>query len=95
MGIEISDSELTKIGIRTHQVSHPNGIQDNEIHHVFIYKLKQPMESLQIQTEEVEDIKLFELETLCQTKNLDNVLLPRFHDYYGTVFDKIQQRLHS
>ena len=51
LGIDISDSELTKIGTRTHQVSHSNGIQDNEIHHVFIYELKQPIESLLIQTE--------------------------------------------
>jgi isopentenyldiphosphate isomerase len=95
LGIDISDSDLTKIGSRTHQVLHPNGIQDNEIHHVFIYELKHPIESLQIQTEEVDEIQLFELETLRQTKNLDNVLLPRFHDYYCTVFDKIQQKLNS
>ena len=29
LGIDISKADLTKIGTRTHQVSHPNGIQDN------------------------------------------------------------------
>lgn len=89
IGFQLEDEDLIKIGTRIHQISHPNGIQDNEHHHVFIAELKVPIKDLKIQKEEVDAIKLFDLSTLKNTKNLENVLLPRFHDYYCSVYDKI------
>ena len=89
IGLQLEDKNLIKIGTRIHQVSHPNGIQDNEHHHVFIAKLEVPLSELTMQKEEVDDIQLFDLSTLTNTKNLENVLLPRFHEYYCSVYDKI------
>ncbi|MCG1036380.1 NUDIX hydrolase [Polaribacter sargassicola] len=89
IGLQLSEKDFIKIGTRIHQVKHPNGIQDNEHHHVFIAELKKPISTLIIQKEEVDDIKLFDLSTLKSTKNLENVLLSRFHDYYCSVYDKI------
>lgn len=89
IGLSISEQDLIKIGIRKHQVSHQNGIQDNEFHHVFISELKVSPDVLIIQKEEVAELQLFDLDVLKKTKNLENVLLPRFHDYYCTVYDKI------
>ena len=89
IGLQLQEKDFIKIGTRIHQVSHPNGIQDNEHHHVFIAELKVPFEQLTIQKEEVADIKLFDLSILKETKNLENVLLSRFHDYYCIVYDKI------
>ncbi|MCH3881987.1 MULTISPECIES: NUDIX hydrolase [Tenacibaculum] len=93
IGLQIDDEDLIKIGTRIHQISHPNGIQDNEHHHVFITELKVPIEDLKIQKEEVDAIKLFDLSTLKNTKNLENVLLPRFHDYYCFIFNQIINRI--
>lgn len=93
IGLEIKESDLIKIGTRIHQVSHANGIQDNEHHHVFIAELKSPVSELKIQEEEVADIKLFDLSVLKSTKNLENILLSRFHDYYIFVYDKIIEYL--
>ena len=95
LGVTISETELFKIGTRIHQITHKNGIQDNEHHQVFICELKDSIENLSIQEEEVEAIKLFNLSTLKDTKNLENVLLPRFHDYYCMVYDKIIDQLKS
>ena len=89
IGLEIKETELIKIGTRVHQVQHKNGIQDNEHHHVFIAELKVPISTLKIQIEEVADIKLFDLSVLKDTKKLENVLLPRFHDYYVSVYNTI------
>ena len=89
IGLALQEKDLIKIGTRIHQVSHANGIKDNEFHHVFIAELKTPIEKLIIQTAEVDAIKLFDLSILKDTKNLENVLLPRFHDYYVTVYNKI------
>ena len=95
LGLEIKSDELLKIGTRIHQVSHANGIQDNEHHHVFIVELKVPIESLSIQKEEVDDVQLFDLAVLKNTKNIENVLLPRFHEYYCMVYDTIIESLHK
>ena len=95
IGLSLDLSDFKKITTRIHQVKHENGIQDNEFHHVFIAELKEPVNALKIQHEEVADIKLFELSTLKNTKNLENVLLPRFHNYYALVHDKILEELNS
>lgn len=93
IGLNIQKEALIKIGTRIHQVSHANGIQDNEHHHVFIAELKVPLANLSIQKEEVDDIKLFDLAVLKNTKNIENVLLPRFHDYYCSVYESILKNI--
>ncbi|WP_438977229.1 NUDIX hydrolase [Polaribacter sp.] len=93
LGLPITEEELFKIGTRIHHVEHKNGIIDKEHHHVFIAELKSSVEKLILQKDEVEGVKLFDLEVLTSTKNLENVLLPRFHDYYCMVYDKIESRL--
>ena len=89
IGLHIEEKNLIKIGTRIHQVSHPNGIRDNEHHHVFIAELKTPVSKLTMQPEEVAGLKLWNLKVLKETKNLENVLLSRFHSYYVSVYDKI------
>ena len=93
IGLHIEEKNLIKIGTRIHQVSHPNGIRDNEHHHVFITELKTPVSKLTMQPEEVAGLKLWNLKVLKETKNLENILLPRFHEYYVTVYDKIISHL--
>lgn len=93
IGLELAEKDLIKIGTRVHQVAHANGIQDNEHHHVFIAELKVPLSTLKIQIEEVDAIKLFDLSILKDTKNLENVLLSRFHAYYCSVYKHIHQKI--
>jgi len=93
IGLILEDKEFIKIGTRIHQVTHENGIQDNEHHHVFIAELKTPVSELTMQPEEVAGLELWDLKVLKETKNLENVLLPRFHAYYVTVYDKIISHL--
>ena len=89
IGLILEDKDFIKIGTRIHQVIHENGIQDNEHHHVFIAELKTPISELTMQPEEVAGLELWDLKVLKETKNLENVLLPRFHEYYVTVYNKI------
>lgn len=93
IGFEIQLENLDKIGTRKHMVNHPNGIIDNEFHHVYISELTTGIDRLVIQEEEVDELKLFPLETLLNTKHLENVLLPKYHNYYAFVYDKIIQKL--
>jgi len=89
IGLHLYEKDLIKIGTRIHQVNHKNGIQDNEHHHVFIAELKVSIDKLTIQKEEVAGLELWDLTILKQTKSLKNVLLPRFHEYYCTVYNEI------
>ena len=89
IGLILEDKDFIKIGTRIHQVNHENGIQDNEHHHVFIAELKTPISELTMQPEEVAGLELWDLKVLKETKNLENVLLPRFHEYYVTVYNKV------
>ena len=93
LGLELSEKELLKIGTRVHQIAHPNGIQDNEIHHVFLAELKGDFHHLNAQKAEIDDIQLFDLEILRTTCELENILLPRFHDYYCSIYNRITQYL--
>ncbi|WP_439129083.1 NUDIX hydrolase [Polaribacter sp.] len=93
IGLELQEKDLIKIGTRIHQVSHKNGIQDNEHHHVFIAELKVPISKLKIQKEEVADIQLFDLEILKNTEIHENVLLSRFQEYYFTVYEEICKKI--
>jgi len=93
IGLQLNDKDLIKIGTRIHQVTHENGIQDNEHHHVFIAELKVSVSALTMQEEEVAGLELWNLKILKETKNLENVLLPRFHEYYVSVYDKIISHL--
>ena len=93
IGLILEDKDFIKIGTRIHQVNHENGIQDNEHHHVFIAELKTPISELTMQPEEVAGLELWDLKVLKETKNLENVLLPRFHEYYVTVYNTIISHL--
>ena len=93
IGLILEDKDFIKIGTRIHQVNHENGIQDNEHHHVFIAELKTPISELTMQPEEVAGLELWDLKVLKETKNLENVLLPRFHEYYVTVYNEIVKHL--
>ena len=93
IGLILENKDFIKIGTRIHQVNHENGIQDNEHHHIFIAELKTPISELTMQPEEVAGLELWDLKVLKETKNLENVLLPRFHEYYVNVYNKIISHL--
>lgn len=95
IGFKISIPNLHKIGTRIHQVNHPNGIIDNEFHHVFITELTTSIESLTIQESEVAELKLFDLDILNHTSDFENVLLPEYSDYYKFVFDQIVKTIEN
>ena len=89
IGLKVENKELVKIGTRIHQVEHKNGIKDNEHQHVFIAELKVALATLNMQREEVDGLEFWDLRVLKETKNLQKVLLPQFHKYYSSVYDKI------
>ncbi len=93
IGFKIKSENLKKIGTRKHQVNHPNGIIDNEFHHVFITELTIPVEELTLQESEVAGLKLYDLDILNNTSEYDNVLLPEYSQYYEFVYTSIVAKI--
>ncbi len=89
IGFDVLPKNLQKIGTRKHMVKHPNGIIDNEFHHVFIAELTVPIENLTPQFEEVAELKLFDLKSILHTKQYKNFLLPKYQEYYSFVYEQI------
>ncbi len=93
IGFNLVVEDLFKIGTRKHQVNHTNGIIDNEFHHVFIAELTTTLEKLTLQESEVAELKLFDLNILLNTKKHENILLPKYHEYYACVYKEIIKKL--
>lgn len=89
IGLHSNQYQLNKITVRKSEIVHENGIIDNEFHHVFIAELLFDISDIIMQEEEVESIELFDLSVLTKAKNLENILISRFQEYYYFIYDAI------
>ena len=96
IGLEISESQLNKIGIFPCFQSYENGIIDNEFHHTFIAVLTTPISSLTPQQGEVEGLKLVtldEFEHLLENSEANNHFVAMNRPYYLKVLLTIKEKL--
>ena len=91
IGIVISENELTKIGLRKDEIVHPNGILDNEFKHIFICKLNCDISKLSMQVGEVDDLQLFDVSILKDTKKHGSFMVPNMNNYYDFVFNELNR----
>ncbi|MBD0831760.1 NUDIX hydrolase [Aestuariibaculum sediminum] len=93
IGLNISQDKLKKVGVFKCFQSYDNGLVDNEFHHTYICKLEQPIESLILQEEEVEALKLVSLDEyqyLIDHIGVNNHFVPSNKTYYQTVLNFIK-----
>ncbi|MBP2833949.1 NUDIX domain-containing protein [Aquimarina sp. U1-2] len=98
IGLKITEDDLEFISIYlAKKIPKPN-IIDNEFHHIYFSKLTTPVQELQLQTEEVSKVKLFEIDILKDIiehpKNYNNFVTHDL-DYYQLIFDHVQNRMRS
>lgn len=92
IGITTNEKALRNIGTSNHKHTHPNGIIDYELHHIYIARLKSNLSDLKIQEEEVSEIKLIPIDVLkFELKNNKESYVPHGEDYYNRIFDAIKQ----
>lgn len=94
IGLDITESDLQKIGMFKCFQSYDSGIADNEFHHTYICKLKVSLASLIPQEEEVEALKLVSLEEfqyLIDHIGIDNHFVPSNKTYYEVVLGSIKK----
>jgi isopentenyl-diphosphate Delta-isomerase len=94
IGIEISKSQLVKIDVRKNISLHPNGVKDCEYQHVFLIELNVPFSKLNMQKEEVDDLRLFSIKEiqfhLTHPESEIN-LVPSDTLYYNYIIDTINK----
>ena len=94
IGLDISESDLQKIGVFECFQIYENGIIDNEFHNTFIAELKIPLSKLNPQIEEVEALKLVniqEFENLIKNIGENNHFVASNKSYYEIVLHNILQ----
>lgn len=96
INLDISTTELIKIGIFNCFQSYKNAITDNEFHHTFICELIKDIKSLTPQKHEVEALKLVSFdnfESLLNNSESNNHFVASNRDYYITVLKAIINQL--
>lgn len=97
IGLELKPNELTKIGVKLHESSYNNGaIKDNEFHQVYIAELKETLNNLVPQKDEVEALKLVSLEefdSLLSESVTNSHFVPTNTAYYNFVITAIKEYL--
>lgn len=96
IGIDVTENQLTKIGVFKCFQTHPNGIIDNEFHNTFIAEVIINIEDLSPQKEEVEALKfvsLSEFKSLLSKSEINNHFVPSNRKYYEFVIETIQAKL--
>lgn len=96
IGLTITENDLQKIGMFECFQNYENGIADNEFHNTFICELKVSLPHLIPQVEEVEALKLVNIETfqsLLEHSESNNHFVASNSGYYNIVLQSIQNKL--
>lgn len=96
IGLDITKKELYKIGVFKYSCQHHKDLLDREFHHTFLCELKIPLTKLEMQENEVDDLKLISIPVF--KKELESKIhykkyVPYDMEYYNTVLDSILKRL--
>ena len=96
IGLDITATDLQKIGVFQCFQKYTNGIIDNEFHHTFIAELKEDLNSLTPQIGEVEDLKLVSIKDfnlLLENSDTNNHFVSSNKSYYDIVIQSIKKQL--
>jgi isopentenyldiphosphate isomerase len=96
IGLAVKANALYPIGVFKSIQQHHHGLLDCEFHHTFICCLKQPMDTLQKQEEEVEALQLkpissWEKDLFSEVPSMDYV--PHKKRYYKEVIAALKRQL--
>lgn len=95
IGLQISASDLTKIGIFKSEQRHSEHFLDREFHHTFLCELGVALGDLTQQESEVANLKLLGLKDFKSRlkKNELQEFVPHQPEYYNKILVEIERRL--
>jgi isopentenyl-diphosphate Delta-isomerase len=92
IGLKVIPTDLQLIDVRKNINEFSNGIIDCEFQHVFLTELKTNAQSLQIQEDEVDAVRLFsfdEINVCIQQKHSEFFIVPADMSYYKFVMSHV------
>ena len=95
IGLTILHNELEFLTIRKNVNKFSSGIIDCEFQHVFLAKLTTKIDNLNIQKEEIDDVRLFSLDEIIECQNFNNSnykIVPADMTYYTYIIDVISKK---
>jgi isopentenyl-diphosphate delta-isomerase len=94
INLQISLSDLDKIGVFKSIQKHSETLLDKEFHHTFLCKLKVPLSALSKQQSEVEDLALFQLVDFKSKLNSGELegFVPHLPSYYHKIITELELR---
>lgn len=95
IGIDINHSDLELLQVRLSEKKPTPLIIDNEYNHVFLCTLKNTLDELNLQKEEVADARLVSIQTFHSQLESGNLktYVPHDIDYYKLIVEEIKLRL--
>ena len=96
IGLTIQKNRLLKIGVFKESFIHLDNFIDNEVHYVYLCKLKISLNSLKIQKKELSEIKLIPIDVFkdeLSKPHFEKLYAPHYPEYYDFVFKNIYQQL--
>jgi isopentenyldiphosphate isomerase len=96
IGLNLMETDLTKIGVFECFQTYENGIMDNEFHNTFMAELMVPLSELKPQIEEVAALKLVpfvEFENLLKHSETNGHFVATNTSYYQKVLERIQTQV--
>ena len=96
IGLQITKTDLQKIGVFKSIQEHRNGLVDCEFHHTYLSELKVPFEILKKQETEIEALAMIPLIQFSEeTWGMANLkkYVPHGTEYYKTIITAIKERL--
>ncbi|QLE00314.1 NUDIX domain-containing protein [Galbibacter sp. BG1] len=96
IGLDVTQKDLEKIGIHRSTIVHSQEVIDCEFHHIYLVELKQSVDSLILQKDEVAAVKLIDIDVyLGELGNyaLMKDYVPLEPDYLDLVFSAIRRKL--
>jgi len=96
IGLNISKTQLEKIGVFKSIQKHSKELLDCEFHHTFVCELQVSLQKLQKQESEVEALRLIPLaqflSEVSENKSIKNYV-PHDMSYYQTIYKAVMERL--
>lgn len=95
IGLYITKADLKPLGKWKESHEHPNGLIDKEWHYLYLCKLIDPLENLQLQEEEVAAIRLIPMANFEQSVEEGNIgdFVPHGTDYYLHIINAIKKEM--
>ncbi len=96
IGIQLKKEQLTKIGERSSKATHPNGLIDHELHHVYVVTIDHDINQFIPRQNEVAALQFIGINVfkdMIHDEEKMKMFVPMQNNYYSWIVEKIETHL--